>query len=554
MSKVDIIIKVKGSTTDLGTQVIQLDIVREVNRIPFAELSLTDGDVAKQTFEYSNQHFEPGDEVEIQLKPLNPPQGTSANPITLFKGIVSRHSVEMDAGGLSAGSRLAVALRSMLLVLTARRASRVYQNMTDTQIIQQTLQNYGLLSGTLTDTAVTHVDMVQYDCTDWDFILTRAEANGLCLLTEMDAQGQEILHLVPPQLNGAANHTIQPGIGTPVMSLEMEARLEGQLDVLQATAWDSANQQMLAPVQAADFPLAQGNLKPANAAAALGTATALTLAPVELSPAELQRWADAIMVKSRLAMLRGRLTVEGDTKYKLFELVDLKSISDRFNGKALISGVYQQLSARGWTTSLQLGGDDSWHVTQEGVSGQAASGRLPVVQGLHTGIIQGYDSQAGLNLLAKVQVPSLESSQDIVWARLAMPYAGPGRGFFFRPEIGDEVLLGFLNDDPNQSVVLGSLYSGANTPPDPNLQPANDYKSLLGRSGTGFVIEEPQDGKLTITAKPQSGAAQTIVMDPQGKSITISDGHQNQIVMDAQGIKISSPKKIVLQGASIDMN
>lgn len=553
MSVVDIVIKVKGSATQLGSRVIQLDVVREVNRIPYAELSLTDGNVAQQKFELSNRHFEPGDAVEIQLKPVNPPQGASANPVTLFKGIVSKHNVEMDAGGLSAGSRLTVEMRSYLLLLSARRASRVYQNVTDTQIVQQILQNYGLTAGTMTDTTVTHVDMVQYDCTDWDFILTRAEANGLCLLTEVDAQGQEIVHLMPPQLNAAANHTIQPGLSA-VTSLEMEAKLEGQLDVLQASAWDSANQQMLTPVQAADFPLAQGNLKPANAAAALGNAIALAQASVELSAAELQRWADGMMIKSRMAMLRGRLSVEGDTKYKLFDLVDLKSVSDRFNGKTLITGVYQQLSARGWNTSLQLGGDDAWHATREGVSGQAALGRLPAIQGLHTGKVQGYDNQPGFNLLAKVQVPSLESSQDIVWARLATPYAGPGRGFFFRPEVGDEVLLGFLNDDPNQAVVLGSLYSTAHTPPDPNLQPANDYKSLLGRSGAGFVIEEPKDGKLTITAPQQSGPPHTIVLDPQGKSITISDCNQNQIVMDAQGIRIESSKKIILKGATIDMN
>lgn len=553
MSAVDIVIKIKGSVTPLGTRVIQLDIIREVNRIPYAELSLTDGDIAKQTFELSNQYFEPGDEVEIQLKPVNPPQGTGADPVPLFKGLVSKHSVEMEAGGFSAGSRLILELRSPLLLLTARRASRVYQNMTDTQIAQQILQTYGLAAGTLTDTAVTHTDMVQYDCSDWDFILTRAEANGLCLLTEIDAQGQEILHLLPPQLNATANHTLQPGLSA-VTGFEMEANLEGQFDVLQATAWDSANQQMLAPVQAADFLLTQGNLKPANAAAVLGAADALAQAPEELGPAELQRWVDAQMIKSRMAMLRGRIGLQGDVKYKLFELVDIKSVGDRFNGKALITGVYQQFSASGWSTQLQFGGDNIWHITREGVSGQAAMGRLPIISGLRLGILRAYDAQAGFNLLAQVQVPALEDGQDMVWARIAMPYAGPGGGFFFRPEIGDEVLLGFLNDNPNQAVILGSLYSTAHPPPDPQLQTANDFKSLLGRSGAGLVIEEPKDGKLTITAPQQGGPPQTIVLDPKGKSITISDNNQNLIVMDTQGIKISSPKKIVLQGATIDMN
>ena len=35
--------------------------------------------------------------------------------------------------------------------------------------------------------------------------------------------------------------------------------------------------------------------------------------------------------------------------------------------------------------------------------------------------------------------------------------AGENRGSFWRPEIGDEVVLGFLNSDPRDAIILGML-------------------------------------------------------------------------------------------------
>lgn len=64
-----------------------------------------------------------------------------------------------------------------------------------------------------------------------------------------------------------------------------------------------------------------------------------------------------------------------------------------------------------------------------------------------------------------VKVPTLDSQSQGIWTRIATLDAGNNRGSFFRPEIGDEVVLGFLNDDPRDAIVLGMLNSKAKPAP-----------------------------------------------------------------------------------------
>ena len=61
---------------------------------------------------------------------------------------------------------------------------------------------------------------------------------------------------------------------------------------------------------------------------------------------------------------------------------------------------------------------------------------------------------------------------------------------FFRPEPGDEVIVGFLNDDPRQAVILGAVYGSKNTPPKHGSQLAkeNIKKAIVTKKGTMIAI------------------------------------------------------------------
>jgi type VI secretion system secreted protein VgrG len=51
------------------------------------------------------------------------------------------------------------------------------------------------------------------------------------------------------------------------------------------------------------------------------------------------------------------------------------------------------------------------------------------------------------------------------WMRVSQAWAGPGWGALYLPRIGQEVVVEFLDGDPDQPIVVGSVYNGVNPPP-----------------------------------------------------------------------------------------
>ena len=75
----------EGSAIDPEYCVMSIDIIKEVNKIPSAQIILLDGDAAKQEFAISNSNFfKPGKTIEIKLRY----EGNVAEEATVFKGIV----------------------------------------------------------------------------------------------------------------------------------------------------------------------------------------------------------------------------------------------------------------------------------------------------------------------------------------------------------------------------------------------------------------------------------------------------------------------------------
>jgi uncharacterized protein involved in type VI secretion and phage assembly len=144
----------------------------------------------------------------------------------------------------------------------------------------------------------------------------------------------------------------------------------------------------------------------------------------------------------------------------------------------------------------------------------------------------------------KVKIPFISNDDDGVWARIAQADAGKERGLFFRPEIKDEVLIGFLYDDPRQPVVLGMLNSSALAAP---LSPSNDnhQKGYTSREKMRMIFD---DEKKEIVFETPGGNTVTISDDKKG--IVLKDMNSNKIEMNEKGIKITSLSAIEIKAAT----
>ncbi len=93
------------------------------------------------------------------------------------------------------------------------------------------------------------------------------------------------------------------------------------------------------------------------------------------------------------------------------------------------------------------------------------------------------------------------------WVRVVTPMASPGGGTFFRPQIGDEVMVNFENDNVERPYVIGSVFSKNNTTPDEKMyrQRGNELQGkevtmmMMSRNGHHITFTDPDGGANFLT-------------------------------------------------------
>jgi type VI secretion system secreted protein VgrG len=122
-------------------------------------------------------------------------------------------------------------------------------------------------------------------------------------------------------------------------------------------------------------------------------------------------------------------------------------------------------------------------------------------------VTDNFDKQG----LGRIRVRFHWMSQDerTPWLRMLMPHAGGGKGSFFIPEIGEEVMVAFENASPTKPYVQGTLYNSSDNNDFSN--EGNDIKIIQTRSGTKMRMD---DAEGSIFVEDPSG--NTWHMDGQG--------------------------------------
>jgi len=451
----------------------------------------------------------------------------------LFKGLVTRHRVEVHRRG---GSHLIVELRDPVFRTTLGRRSRNFTDVTDADVIEQIVQKYPGLSADVAAATFTHPQIVQHQASDWDFIVMRAEMAGFAIIC-IDGK----VKAAPPERAGAAVAAAIFGQG--LLSAEIELDAESQLASIEAGAWDAASQ-ALSTAESDDAPTpGSGDIKGTD----LGGVTEAKSAPRHpgaRDQAALHQWAGAGMARSRGAAMRGRVRVQGTEKLLPGTLVELGGLGSRFNGLALVSGVRHRLGRGDWTTEAVIGTDPRAHHERFRVDAPGAAGMLPPVRGLQIGIVSALEGDPAGEERIEVRLATISETDGLVWARQALLDAGGSRGTCFRPEVGDEVVVGFLDDDPRDPVILGALHSSALPAPIPGADD-NHEKAIVTRSGMRIHWND-EDVEATI----DTPGGNSILLSDKEKGIILTDQNGNSITMGTDGIAIESAKEISLKAGT----
>lgn len=504
-----------------------MQIRRAINTIPWARLEFADGDQPNNGFPLADDTtLVPGTEVEIAL-------GYGNRHDTVFKGLVVRFGLTITGDN---DARLVLECRDAAAAMTIGRRSAHYIDQLDSDIASTLIGNAGLTAD-VEATTVTHRELVQHHCSDWDFMLARAEVNGR-LVNVIDGT----VKVKAPETAAAPVLELVYGRDIIAFQADIDARL--QRGSIGARGWDASTQAM---VEASAEPVnlgLQGNLDASTLAAALGPESVLLQAGGQTDSEALTAWAQACQQRAGLARVRGRVSFQGSALALPGTVVSIKGVGARFEGSAWLGAVTHRVADGDWLTEAEFGLDPEWFVARHDVAALPAGGLLPGVQGLQIGVVQQLDQDPAGQHRIRVTLPALAPAEQGLWARLLQFHASSGFGAFFLPEVGDEVLLGFLHGDPSQPVVLGSLYSSRRAPPQ-TLEAANDIKTLVTRCGS-FVAFDEKDKLITL----QTPARNQLVFSDKDKTITLKDQNGNQIVLGPDGILLETPKDLVIKATA----
>ncbi|MGL4397978.1 MAG: phage baseplate assembly protein V [Hyphomicrobium sp.] len=125
-------------------------------------------------------------------------------------------------------------------------------------------------------------------------------------------------------------------------------------------------------------------------------------------------------------------------------------------------------------------------------------------------------------------------------ARAASFMAGKERGGYFPFEIGDEVVVGFVDGCEDMPIILGALWSDIDLPPQGvDTSDTNNTRAIISREKSKLVFDDTQ-GATSITL--ESAGGMKLVLDDKGKKLLIQFDTSTTIELSAQGVTVKGTK------------
>lgn len=143
----------------------------------------------------------------------------------------------------------------------------------------------------------------------------------------------------------------------------------------------------------------------------------------------------------------------------------------------------------------------------------------PVSGVQHAFIMENNDPEMNAGRVKVQFIWQLVHNETTPWIRMSRLYAGGSRGLLITPEVGDEVLVGFVNNNVEKPFVIGAVHNGVNKPPKAWDSCDNVIKGFITKNHIiGIVEPEDGNGYIRITDKEHQ---YDLVLDADAKTITV---------------------------------
>jgi len=439
---------------------------------------------------------------------LGQPASVSFNPgeggkPRFIHGVVSEFS---QVGFANRLHHYRAVLRPWLWFLTRTADCRMFQDRSVPQIFEAVAKEYGFSDYRL-DLRGTYPNWeycVQYRETDFNFLNRLFEQEGIYYYFDHFEDRHELVLSDEPSC-----HVSRAGYDkVPYFTPGDNA---GQRERDHLSAWTFSKSVQPGTYALGDFDFEQPR-KPLNGKATGATGHARDDFEMFDYPAELQRQESA--ETERIAKLRlqelhtTRLLASGQgdasglaTGFR-FELEGYPRAD--LNIEYLVIGTHLTLSSDGYQSGGVGGEESDFSVSIEAIDASVPyrPSRVtpkPVIQGSQTAIVVGKSGEEiWTDQYGRVKVQfhwdryGKRDENSSCWVRVAQVWAGEKWGAMHVPRIGQEVIVSFLEGDPDQPIIIGRVYNGTHKPPYdlPGNQTQSGIKSRSSKGGTAENFNE----------------------------------------------------------------
>jgi uncharacterized protein involved in type VI secretion and phage assembly len=439
--------------------------------------------------------------------------------------------------------------------------SRTFVDMTDSDIVKKVAED-SKLDVEATATTIKYEYVVQNNQTDMEFLIERARRVGfhLCVIADK-------LHFFSPK-NPPAGPILELGEGLRDLSVRMSAAR--QAENFAARGWDFRKKEAILGESPA-VKLWHDNGQSKSGGEVSGSVFPKSqldiVNHVPRTVDEAKQLAAAAATDQEGQFFEASGVAWGHPKLVAGVEVELKGLGPTFSGKYFVTSAAHVYNEGGYDVHFTVSGRYPQSFNQLLRSTQDGSNQRGLMEGVVIGVVTSLKDPENHGRV-QVKFPWIMDVKKGIpigsnWARIAAPSAGKERGFYFLPEVEDEVLVAFEHGDPNSPFIVGALWNGKDAPPETNaaahVNGKTIHRILASRLGHRFVFDDSDDKKSILiedTTKTQS-----IFIDSTKKSITIKaagdmliDVTGNIDIKSGANITIEAKGNIKASGINVDVN
>ena len=521
-------ISIDGSPLADYCPVESVEITQTINKIPEARLSIVFSSLATGNADMKEtQKIKPGSSIVIEAG-----FGAGSTKASLFHGVVTKKKISMKTAG---SYTLEVSCSHGARNMTFGKNAVQYTDKTDSDVIKAIIGLYPGLSAKVDATTVTRETTLKpNDTSDWDFIMTLAEFNGMVISFDEDT-----VVVKAPSLS--TEPVLRAAFGESIESFDAAIDTEDQPASVTAMSKSKSSTEIVkAKANEPSLP------EPLNSAITAGSSDRGKDRELFASPGmaadELQTWADGKLLRHRISAFKGNVSFIGSSLVKPGDMIEVDGVGQLYNGSAYVSGVTHTMDEGHWTTKVAFGLEADSVSNQPGFSSPAAEDGSPPMKGLQQATVTKLSGDPESKYRVQVQLVSQSSNPEPMWAILGGPYATNQAGWVFLPEPGDNVVVGFCGNNAKDPVILCAYYDAVKVCPSPAPDENNYLKSLKTKSGLKIGFDDNQK-ILTI----ETPAGNKLTLDDNGKSVKVTDQNGNTLTMDQSGISLQTNKDISLK-------